>query len=87
MDRGVHIVIEVAQVFKGGRAVVRLGKLELLCICMRLGLTKNLVLPLPEPPITSTFLFRAVLGSLGLPFIVSRSVCVSRMLFSNTGSM
>ena len=27
MDGGVHIVIEVAQVFKGGRAVVRLGKL------------------------------------------------------------
>ncbi len=27
MDRGVHIVIEVAEVFKGGRAVVRLGKL------------------------------------------------------------
>ena len=27
MDRGVHIVIEVAQIFKGGRAVVRLGKL------------------------------------------------------------
>ena len=29
---------------------------------MRLGFTKNRVLPLPEPPITSTFLFRAVLG-------------------------
>ena len=55
--------------------------------CIRLGFTKNRVLPLPEPPITSTFLFRAVLGSLGLPFIVSRSVCVSRMLFSNTGSI
>lgn len=27
MDGGVHIVIEVAQIFKGGRAVVRLGKL------------------------------------------------------------
>ena len=55
--------------------------------CKRLGLSQNLVLPLPEPPTISTFLFRAVLGSLGLPFIVSRSVCVSRMLFSNTGSI
>ena len=54
---------------------------------MRLGFTKNLVLPLPEPPITSTFLFRAVLGSLGRLFMVRRSVCVRRMLLSKTGSM
>ena len=54
---------------------------------MRLGFTKNRVLPLPEPPITSTFLFLAVLGSLGRLFMVRRSVCVSRILLSNTGSM
>ena len=55
--------------------------------CIRLGFTKNRVLPLPEPPITSTFLFRAVLGSLGRLFMVRRSVWVRRMLLSNTGSM
>ena len=30
-----------------------------LCICMRFGFTKNLVLPEPEPPITRIFLFLA----------------------------
>ena len=52
-----------------------------------LGLMKNLVLPLPEPPTMSTFLFRAVFGSFGRLFIVRRSVCVRMMLFLNTGSM
>ena len=57
-----------------------------LCNCMRFGLMKNLVLPLPEPPTTSTFLFRAVLGSLGRLDIMSRSVRVRMTLFSNFGS-
>ena len=47
---------------------------------------KNRVLPLPEPPTTSTFLFRAVLGSLGRLDIMSRSVWVRMTLFSNFGS-
>ena len=34
-------------------------------ICARFGLSQKRVLPEPEPPITSTFLFLAVLGSLG----------------------
>ena len=33
--------------------------------CIRLGFSQNRVLPEPEPPITITFLFLAVLGSLG----------------------
>ena len=44
-------------------------------------------LPLPLPPMTSTFLFLAVLGSLGRLFMVSRSVCVKMTLFWNTGSI
>jgi len=55
-----------------------------LCICIRLGLKKNV---LPEPPITRIFLFLAYFGFFGLPDIISLSVCVSRMLFSNTVSM
>ena len=54
---------------------------------MRLGLMKKRVLPLPEPPMTSTFLFRAVRGSLGRLFMVKLSVWVRMMLFSNTGSI
>ena len=54
---------------------------------MSCGFTKNLVLPEPEPPMTSTFLFRAVLGSLGRLFIVSRSVWVRMMLFRKSGSI
>ena len=54
--------------------------------CKRLGLSQNLVLPLPEPPTISTFLFRAVLGSLGRLFMVRLSVRVRMTLFSNTGS-
>ena len=57
------------------------------CICIRFGFIKNLVLPLPEPPITRTFLFLAIFEFFGLLFIVSRSVCVSSTLFSNTGSI
>ena len=52
---------------------------------MRLGFTKNRVLPLPEPPITRTFLFRAYFGCFGRLLIISRSVCVSSTLFSNIG--
>ena len=55
--------------------------------CIRLGFNQKRVLPLPEPPIIKTFLFLAVLGSLGRLFIVSRSVWVRMMLFSNTGSI
>ena len=44
-------------------------------------------LPLPLPPMTSTFLFLAVFGSLGRLFIVRRSVCVKMTLFWNTGSI
>ncbi len=43
-------------------------------------------LPEPEPPITSTFLLRAVLGSLGRLLMVRRSVWVRITLFWNTGS-
>ncbi len=55
--------------------------------CMSDGFTKNRVLPLPEPPITRMFLFLAYFGCFGRLFMVSRSVCVSGILFSNTGSM
>ena len=39
-------------------------------------MTKNLVFPLPLPPITTTFLFLAYFGCFGRLFMVSRSVCV-----------
>ena len=55
--------------------------------CMRFGLTKNLVLPLPEPPIINTFLLRAYAGFFGRLLIVSRSVCVRITLLANTGSI
>ncbi|GFI25297.1 hypothetical protein IMSAGC012_00404 [Lachnospiraceae bacterium] len=55
--------------------------------CISDGLTKKRVLPLPEPPITRMFLFLAYFGCFGRLFMVSRSVCVSGILFSNTGSM
>ena len=54
---------------------------------MRLGFRKKRVLPEPEPPITSTFLFLAFFGSLGRFDIIRLSVCVRMTLFSNTGSM
>ena len=54
-------------------------KLE--CICIKLGFTKNLVLPLPLPPITRIFLFLAYFGCFGRLFMVSRSVCVRSTLF------
>ena len=37
-------------------------KLTFSGICIRFGLTKNRVLPEPEPPMTMTFLFLAYLG-------------------------
>ena len=55
--------------------------------CMRLGFIKNLVLPEPEPPTTSTFLLLAWAGFFGLPDIISPSVCVRIMLFSGFGSI
>ena len=36
----------------------------------RLGLTKNIVFPLPLPPITTTFLFLAYFGCFGRLFMV-----------------
>ena len=48
---------------------------------------KNLVLPEPEPPTTSTFLLRAYLGSGGLPFMVIRSVWDKITLFENSLSI
>ena len=54
---------------------------------IKFGLSQNLVLPEPEPPITSTFLFLAVFGSLGRLFMVRLSVFVRMTLFWNTGSM
>ena len=51
------------------------------------GLTKNLVLPLPLPPMTKIFLFRAIFGSFGRLLIVSRSVRVSGIFRSGTGSI
>ena len=53
---------------------------------MRFGFSQNLVLPLPEPPMMRTFLFRAVLGSLGRLFMVRLSVWVRMMLSSNFGA-
>ena len=55
--------------------------------CMSDGFTKNQVLPLPEPPITRMFLMRAYFGCFGRLFMVSRSVYVKGILFSNTGSV
>ena len=40
-------------------------------------MSQNRVLPLPEPPTTSTFLFRAFLGSGGRLLIINRSVLVT----------
>lgn len=54
--------------------------------CIRFGLSQKRVLPEPEPPIISTFLFLAYLGFLGRLLIIRLSVCVRMMLFSNTGS-
>lgn len=54
---------------------------------MRLGFRKNRVLPEPEPPMTSTFLFLAFFGSFGRFDIISPSVWVRMMLFSGFGSM
>ena len=54
--------------------------------CIKLGFSQNLVLPEPEPPIISTFLFRAVQGSAGRLFMVRLSVWVRMMLFSKVGS-
>ena len=54
---------------------------------MRFGLSQKRVLPEPEPPITRTFLFLAVLGSLGRLFMVRLSVLVRITLFCGTGSM
>ena len=53
----------------------------------RFGLTKNLVLPEPEPPITKIFLFLAYLGSLGRLDMVIRSVWVMGMLLKKSLSM
>ena len=50
-------------------------------------MSQNRVLPLPEPPTTSTFLFRAFLGSAGRLLIISRSVLVRIMLSANLGAM
>ena len=47
--------------------------------CLKYGIEP--VLPEPEPPITSTFLFLAVLGSLGRLFMVRLSVFVRITLF------
>ena len=55
--------------------------------CIRLGFKKYRVLPEPDPPITSTFLFRAVFGSFGRLFIVRLSVAVKITLFWGSGSM
>ena len=51
------------------------------------GLTKNRVLPLPEPPITRMFLFLAYFGCFGRLAIVIRSVCVMRMFWKKSLSM
>ena len=51
------------------------------------GLTKNRVLPLPEPPMTRMFLFLAVFGSFGRLVMVRLSVRVSGIFQSGTGSM
>ena len=50
----------------------------------RLGLTKNRVLPLPDPPMTRIFLFRAYLGSLGRLDMVIRSVWVRRTFWEKS---
>ena len=55
--------------------------------CRRFGLSQNRVLPEPEPPTTSTFLFLAFLGSLGLLDIISPSVLVRMILSSGFSAM
>ena len=54
---------------------------------MIFGLQKNLVLPLPEPPITRMFLFLAYFGCFGRLAIVIRSVCVMGMFWKKSLSM
>jgi len=51
------------------------------------GLTKNRVLPEPEPPMTRIFLFLAYFGCFGRLFMVRNSVCVRMTLLENSGSM
>ena len=67
-----------SSIFPHSTKIVPLGSVTQYeeCICMRLGLTKNLVLPEPEPPITRIFLFLAYFGSFGRLFMVRYSVCV-----------
>ena len=72
------IIQEVLQGFKDDLAYQKFKKLFLNI--------NTLVLPEPEPPTTSTFLFLALVGSLGRFDIMSRSVCVNITLFSNFGS-
>ena len=50
------------------------------------GFTKTRVLPLPLPPMTRMFLFRAYLGFFGRLDMVSFSVWVRGMFQSGTGS-
>lgn len=72
-----------ADTIEGNCDTVPFGSVTIyeLCICIRFGFTKNLVLPEPEPPITRIFLFRAYFGLDGLP-IVKPSVCVRMTLLS-----
>ena len=51
------------------------------------GLTKNRVLPLPEPPMTRILLFLAYFGCFGRLVMVRLSVRVSGIFQSGTGSM
>ena len=48
---------------------------------------KNLVFPLPEPPMTRIFLFLAYFGCFGRLDMVIRSVCVMGMLLKKSLSM
>ena len=50
-------------------------------------MSQKRVLPEPDEPIPQKLRLRALAGFLGRLFIISRSVCVSSTLFSNTGSM
>ena len=56
-------------------------------ICMSCGFTKNLVFPLPLPPIIRQFLFLAYFGCFGRLFMVRLSVFVSKIFCCGSSSM
>ena len=54
---------------------------------MRFGFTKKRVLPVPEPPMTTTFLLREYFGSRTNSSMLTPSVCERMMFWSGSGFM